>query len=346
AKRKAYVKRLSNVYKKNLGTGRKDYIHGTAFFSGSHKVKIVLADQTEIILKAKHILITIRAAPGITLDGFFELDKQPGKVAVIAGYIAVEMVGMLHALRTETHLFIRHDQIFRTFDPMIQNGGTAECQRQRSKTGLPRTGVTATALGYGVQIMVGSEYGTRYKSLVYVASSASAKLIADVGLFAFETVKVGLQTAASPGNEGDVRYFGKTIITEYRPSSKKHWHITTACSYRGIYPLPMGSPDTGYGHEVFILLKHCSNYTAIAFAEGYLSGILGAVVSHPADATLSKLTAHHEQAMSAAIPAQHDYDRTSMAHDSFKVAIGLPATGGNEPVPRKDRQDKNFNRIS
>ncbi|CBY01808.1 predicted protein [Plenodomus lingam JN3] len=35
-----------------------------------------------------------------------------------------------------------------------------------------------------------------------------------------------------------------------------------------------------------------------------------------------------------------------MAHDSFKVAIGLPATGGNEPVPRKDRQDKNFNRIS
>lgn len=67
------------------------------------------------------------------MDGFFELDKQPGKVAVIAGYIAVEMVGMLHALRTETHLFIRHDQIFRTFDPMIQNGGTAECQRQRVK---------------------------------------------------------------------------------------------------------------------------------------------------------------------------------------------------------------------
>ena len=47
-----------------------------------------------------------------------------------AGYIAVEMAGMFHALGTETHLFIRHDKFLRTFDPMIQEKITHEYERQ------------------------------------------------------------------------------------------------------------------------------------------------------------------------------------------------------------------------
>lgn len=103
-------------------------------------MKIVLADQTDIIVKAKHILIAVGGKPsipalagaelGITSDGFFELDMQPRKVAVVgAGYIVVEMAGMLHALGTETHLFIRHDKFLRTFDTMIQDGVMAEYER-------------------------------------------------------------------------------------------------------------------------------------------------------------------------------------------------------------------------
>ena len=68
---------------------------------------------------------------GITSDGFFELETQPKKVALVgAGYIAVEMAGMFKALGSETHLFIRHDNFLRTFDPMIQDTVTKEYERQ------------------------------------------------------------------------------------------------------------------------------------------------------------------------------------------------------------------------
>ena len=68
---------------------------------------------------------------GINSDGFFELEKQPKKVALIgAGYIAVELAGMFHHLGTETHLFIRRDNFLRTFDPIISDKITAEYERQ------------------------------------------------------------------------------------------------------------------------------------------------------------------------------------------------------------------------
>lgn len=37
-----------------------------------------------------------------------------------AGYIAVEIAGMMNAIGVETHLFIRGDTFLRSFDPMVQ----------------------------------------------------------------------------------------------------------------------------------------------------------------------------------------------------------------------------------
>ncbi len=46
---------------------------------------------------------------------------MPGKIAVVgAGYIAVEMAGMLNALGVEVHMFIRGETFLRSFDPMVQ----------------------------------------------------------------------------------------------------------------------------------------------------------------------------------------------------------------------------------
>ncbi|KAK5133975.1 GTP-binding protein gtr1 [Meristemomyces frigidus] len=140
-KRDAYVKRLNGIYEKNLKNDKVEYLHGTASFVDLHTVKVALDDQTEVSIKAKKILVAVGGYPnlpdvegaelGITSDGFFELETQPKKVAVVgAGYIAVEMAGMFHALGTETHLFIRHDTFLRTFDPMIQEKVTAEYERQ------------------------------------------------------------------------------------------------------------------------------------------------------------------------------------------------------------------------
>ncbi|PNP79324.1 hypothetical protein FNYG_07400 [Fusarium nygamai] len=102
---------------------------------------IKLDDGTEVKVNAKKILLATGGHPtvpqgipgaehGINSDGVFELDHQPMKVAIVgAGYIAVEFAGMLNALGTETHVFIRHEKFLRTFDEMIQDGILSEYER-------------------------------------------------------------------------------------------------------------------------------------------------------------------------------------------------------------------------
>jgi glutathione reductase (NADPH) len=140
-KRAAYIKRLNGIYERNLNNDKVEYLHGTATFQDPHTVNVALDDGTEVQVKSKKVLVAVGGHPnipnvegahlGITSDGFFELETQPKKVAVVgAGYIAVELAGMFHALGTETHLFIRHDTFLRTFDPMIQEKVVAEYERQ------------------------------------------------------------------------------------------------------------------------------------------------------------------------------------------------------------------------
>ena len=53
---------------------------------------------------------------------FFELTERPGRVAVLgAGYIAVELAGVLHALGSETHLLVRKHKPLRSFDDMLSD---------------------------------------------------------------------------------------------------------------------------------------------------------------------------------------------------------------------------------
>lgn len=55
-------------------------------------------------------------------DGFFDIKEQPKKVAVVgAGYIAVELAGIFHALGTEAHLFIRKERAMRSLDPLLSD---------------------------------------------------------------------------------------------------------------------------------------------------------------------------------------------------------------------------------
>jgi glutathione reductase (NADPH) len=62
------------------------------------------------------------AAHGITSDGFFELESLPKRVAVIgAGYIAVELAGMLNAMGAEVSLLLRKQQFLRSFDAMLRD---------------------------------------------------------------------------------------------------------------------------------------------------------------------------------------------------------------------------------
>eukprot|EP00403_Amphidinium_massartii_P019260 CAMPEP_0178412894 /NCGR_PEP_ID=MMETSP0689_2-20121128/22250_1 /TAXON_ID=160604 /ORGANISM="Amphidinium massartii, Strain CS-259" /LENGTH=496 /DNA_ID=CAMNT_0020034155 /DNA_START=58 /DNA_END=1548 /DNA_ORIENTATION=+ len=132
ARRDAYVAGLNNTYKKGWASAGADLIEGIASFQDGKTVKVVAPDGSEKELKAtKGVLIAVGGEPtfpdipGIELainsDGFFDLEQQPKKVAVIgAGYIAVELAGILHALGSETHLFFRGETVLRRgFDPFI-----------------------------------------------------------------------------------------------------------------------------------------------------------------------------------------------------------------------------------
>lgn len=140
-KRADYVKRLNGIYAKNLENDKVEWLHGRATFQDRHTVSVKLDDGSEQIIKAKRTLIAVGGHPktinipgvelGINSDGFFELEKQPKKAALVgAGYIAVEMAGMFHHLGTETHLFIRQDTFLRQFDPVIQEKIVSEYEKQ------------------------------------------------------------------------------------------------------------------------------------------------------------------------------------------------------------------------
>ena len=140
-KRDAYIKRLNGIYEKNLGNDKVEYIHGRAHLTGNNEAEVVLDDGSKTTIRAKKILLAVGGHPtipqnipgseyGVTSDGFFDIETQPKKVALVgAGYIAVEFAGMFNALGTETHLFIRHDKFLRSFDPMIQESVTNEYER-------------------------------------------------------------------------------------------------------------------------------------------------------------------------------------------------------------------------
>jgi glutathione reductase (NADPH) len=142
SKRDAYVKRLNGIYEKNLANDKVEYIHGRASIKSKNEVEVTLDNGDKQTIKASKILIAVGGHPakptnipgaelGTDSDGFFEIETQPKKVAIIgAGYIAVEFAGMFHALGTETHLFIRNDTFLRTFDPMVQEKVVAEYERQ------------------------------------------------------------------------------------------------------------------------------------------------------------------------------------------------------------------------
>ncbi|MCC4800805.1 glutathione-disulfide reductase [Enterovibrio norvegicus] len=123
--REAYIGRIHASYENVLGKNNIEVINGFAKFVDAKTVEVNGEHYT-----ADNILIAVGGEPtipnvpgaehGIDSNGFFELTEQPKRVAVVgAGYIAVEIAGVLNALGTDTHLFVRKESPLRTFDPMI-----------------------------------------------------------------------------------------------------------------------------------------------------------------------------------------------------------------------------------
>jgi glutathione reductase (NADPH) len=125
--REAYISRIHDSYDRVLGNNKVTLINGFATFVDNNTIDV---DGT--IYTADHINIAVGGRPirppvpgaehGIDSDGFFALTKQPKRVVVVgAGYIAVELAGVLHSLGSETHLLVRREKPLRHFDDMLSN---------------------------------------------------------------------------------------------------------------------------------------------------------------------------------------------------------------------------------
>ncbi|MGP6139331.1 MULTISPECIES: glutathione-disulfide reductase [unclassified Jeotgalibaca] len=125
--REAYIDRSRNSYQSGFERRGVEVIEGYAKFVDSHTVEV-----NGEHIRAKHILIATGARPvypdipgkelGETSDDFFAWEELPKKVAVVgAGYIAVELAGVMQTLGVDVHLFTRYEGPLRLYDEAIVN---------------------------------------------------------------------------------------------------------------------------------------------------------------------------------------------------------------------------------
>lgn len=125
AKREKYIRGINEWYHSYLSDPQVDTYSGHARFTGPSSIKVgeteLTADRIVVAPGGEPVVPDVPGASlGLTSDGFFELTEQPKKVAVIgAGYIAVELAGMLNGFGSDVSLMIRHERFLREFDELI-----------------------------------------------------------------------------------------------------------------------------------------------------------------------------------------------------------------------------------
>ena len=123
--REAYIERSRQAFSNNFNRNGVDYIEGYARFVDKNTVEV-----NGEHIRAKHIVIAtgsyafVPNVPGSELGGtsddVFAWEELPESVSIIgAGYIAVKLAGVLHALGVKTDLFVRKGGPLRGFDQGI-----------------------------------------------------------------------------------------------------------------------------------------------------------------------------------------------------------------------------------
>ncbi|XP_023529265.1 mitochondrial phosphate carrier protein 3, mitochondrial-like [Cucurbita pepo subsp. pepo] len=203
--------------------------------------------------------------------------------------------------------------------------------------------------------IAGPEYAAKYKTLIYLAGSASAEVIADVALCPFEAVKVRVQT--QPG-------FARGLSDGLPKFVRSEGALGL---YKGIVPLwGRQIPYTMMKFATFenlveLIYKHvipkpkneCSSalQLGVSFAGGYIAGVSCAIVSHPADNLVSFLNNAKGATVGDAVKKLGVWGLFTrglplrivmigtltgaqwVIYDAFKVFVGLPTTGGVAPAP-------------
>ncbi len=173
-RRDAYVKRLNDLYRKNLDRRDVTLVRGTAYLIDQKTIRVDDDDYRAgniVIATGGHPIVPhIHGAElGITSDGFFELPERPERVAFVgSGYIAVELSGVLAALGSDTTVMVRKDGMLRRFDAMLRDEQHKSMLRGgiRLETGVVPHALEQTSDGLKLIADDGREFGS-YDSIVW-----------------------------------------------------------------------------------------------------------------------------------------------------------------------------------
>ena len=159
-KREKYISNINNAYAKYLGQNNVETLTGRARLVDANTVEVNgKTYSAERIVLAPGGYARVPDIPGkefgVTSDGFFDFKYQPSRVLVLgAGYIAVELAGMLNAMGTDVTLGIRHASFLRDFDLMLQDrlmeemvGEGVDIKTQFTVASLERDGQLICAIG-------------------------------------------------------------------------------------------------------------------------------------------------------------------------------------------------------
>ncbi len=125
--RNQYIGNINNWYSQYLFDNNIEDIDGFARFVDSKTIEVdderYTADHIVIAPGGYPVLPEIPGAElGITSDGFFELKEQPKRVAVVgAGYIAIELAGVLNSLGSDVSMLLRREHFLGNFDVMLRD---------------------------------------------------------------------------------------------------------------------------------------------------------------------------------------------------------------------------------
>lgn len=136
--RDAYIERSRNSYGGSFKRNHVELIEGYAKFVDAHTLEVnsqlITADRIVIATGGRPLVPDVPGKElGVVSDDVFEWEQLPASVAVLgAGYIAVELAGVLHNLGVKTDLFVRKEGPLRSFEPYIVQALVEEMD----KTGL------------------------------------------------------------------------------------------------------------------------------------------------------------------------------------------------------------------
>ena len=144
--------------------------------------------------------------------------------------------------------------------------------------------------------LAGEEMAYKYRGPIYLAGSASAEFFADIALCPMEMVKVKVQTSV-PGTF-PTELFAAIATMQQDPTSGFPFKSVTPLWSRQI-PYTMAKfyffemVKEEFYRSVFTAPKETyskGTHLSITFASGYIAGVACAIVSHPADTVVSKMS--------------------------------------------------------